>query len=93
MNCAAHNYHGWLGTAICAHFCAAIPNFKVLETDIDDVPWKDEIVTVVPSIVNGVFNLPSGAGWGVDVNEEALKKYPPMHDAKSGIWSAAAPEK
>ena len=74
MNCAAHNYHGWLGTAICAHFCAAIPNFKVLETDIDDVPWKDEIVTVVPSIVNGVFNLPSGAGWGVDVNEEALKK-------------------
>lgn len=29
VNCAAHNYHGWLGTAICAHFCAAIPNFKV----------------------------------------------------------------
>jgi L-alanine-DL-glutamate epimerase-like enolase superfamily enzyme len=40
VNCAAHNYHGWLGTAICAHFCAAIPNFKVLETDVDDVPWK-----------------------------------------------------
>ena len=30
VNCAAHNYHGWLGTAICAHFGAAIPNFKVL---------------------------------------------------------------
>ena len=29
VNCAAHNYHGWLGTAICAHFGAAIPNFKV----------------------------------------------------------------
>ena len=24
VNCAAHNYHGWLGTVICAHFCAAI---------------------------------------------------------------------
>ena len=23
VNCAAHNYHGWLGTVICAHFCAA----------------------------------------------------------------------
>ena len=29
VNCAAHNYHGWLGTAISAHFGAAIPNFKV----------------------------------------------------------------
>ena len=37
VNCAAHNYHGWLGTAICAHFCAAIPNFKVLEVDVDDL--------------------------------------------------------
>ena len=55
VNCAAHNYHGWLGTAICAHFCAAIPNFKVLETDVDDVPWKDEIVTVVPSMKNGAW--------------------------------------
>ena len=91
VNCAAHNYHGWLGTAICAHFCAAIPNFKVLETDVDDVPWKDEIVTVVPSIVDSIFTLPTGPGWGVDIDEEALKRYPPMHDAKSGIWSAANP--
>jgi hypothetical protein len=30
--------------AISAHFGAAIPNFKVLEVDVDDVPWKDEIV-------------------------------------------------
>ena len=40
-----HNYHGWLGTAISAHFCAAIPNFKVLEVDVDDVPWKDTVTT------------------------------------------------
>ena len=29
-----------------AHFCAAIPNFRVMEIDIDDVPWKDDLVTV-----------------------------------------------
>eukprot|EP00041_Stephanoeca_diplocostata_P005256 m.58899 g.58899 ORF g.58899 m.58899 type:complete len:443 (+) comp15661_c0_seq1:133-1461(+) len=89
VNCAAHNYHGWLGTVMCAHFCAAIPNFKVLETDVDDVPWKDEIVTAVPTVVDGVLTLPMGPGWGIDVNEEALKKYPVVSDAKSGIWSAA----
>ena len=27
-------------------------------------------------------------GWGVDVNEEALKKYPPVNDPKTGMWSA-----
>ena len=70
VNCAAHNYHGWLGTAICAHFCAAIPNFKILEVDVDDVPWKDEIVTSVPQIVDGIFQLPLGPGWGVEVNEQ-----------------------
>ena len=26
-------------------------------------------------------------GWGVDVNEEALKKYPPVNDPKTGMWS------
>ena len=87
VNCAAHNYHGWLGTAICAHFCAAIPNFRVLEVDVDDVPWKDEIVTTVPCIVDGVFTLPPGPGWGVDVDEEALARHPPLRDAKSGIWN------
>jgi galactonate dehydratase len=87
VNCAAHNYHGWLGTAICAHFCAAIPNFRVLEVDVDDVPWKDEIVTVVPKVENGILTLPTGPGWGVDVDEEALKKYPSCADPKTGIWS------
>ena len=90
VNCAAHNYHGWLGTVICAHFCAAIPNLKVLEMDWDDVPWKDDIVTSVPLVQDGVLHLPLGPGWGIEVDEEALKKHPPMNDAKTGIWSEAA---
>ena len=63
---------------------------KVLEVDVDDVPWKDDIVTVVPEVERGVLTLPSGPGWGVDVDEEALARHPAMSDAKSGIWSAAA---
>lgn len=87
VSCATHNYHGWLGTAISAHFCAAIPNFKVLELDVDDVPWKDEIVTVVPVVRNGVMILPSGPGWGVDLNEEAIRAHPATRSPMTGIWS------
>lgn len=57
---------------------------------MDDVPWKDDIVTVVPEVKNGVLTLPLGPGWGVDVDEEALKLHPAVSDARTGIWSAAA---
>ena len=44
VNCAPHNFYGNLSTMMSAHFCAAIPNFRIMEIDIDDVPWKDEVV-------------------------------------------------
>tara|TARA_B110001452_G_scaffold258930_1_gene254690 strand:- start:2882 stop:3226 length:345 start_codon:yes stop_codon:yes gene_type:complete len=88
---AAHNYHGWLGTAICAHFCAAIPNFKVLEVDVDDVrAVEGPRTTHVPRVADGVLELSLGPGWGVDVDEEQLRRHPPLNDARSGIWSEAA---
>jgi len=59
---------------------------QILEVDVDDVPWKDKIVTHVPPVVNGVLTLPTGPGWGVDVNEEELVRHPPLRDARSGIW-------
>ena len=45
VNCAPHNFYGHLSTMMSAHFCAAIPNFRIMEIDIDDVPWKDEVVS------------------------------------------------
>ena len=77
VNCAPHNFNGHLGSLISAHFCAAIPNFKVMEIDIDDVTWKDDIVTRPPVIENGDLLLPTGPGWGADVNEEFVRAHPP----------------
>ena len=42
-NVAPHNFYGNLSTLMSAHFCAAVPNFRVMEIDPDDVPWKDDI--------------------------------------------------
>ena len=60
-----------------AHFCAAIPNFRIMEIDIDDVPWKDDLVTVPPQIKNGCLVVPDGPGWGAELNEEAIAAHPP----------------
>ncbi|MEM7190215.1 MAG: mandelate racemase/muconate lactonizing enzyme family protein [Pseudomonadota bacterium] len=75
-NCAPHNFYGNLCTAMSATFCAAIPNFKIMEIDIDDVPWKDEVVTP-PDIRDGHLHLSKAPGWGVEVNEDAIRAHPP----------------
>jgi len=77
VNVAPHNFNGHLGSLISAHMCAVVPNFKVMEIDIDDVTWKDDIVTVPPVIENGDLLLPKGPGWGADVNEEFVRAHPP----------------
>jgi galactonate dehydratase len=39
------------------------------------VPWKPKLLTHPPVIENGEFVLPTGAGWGTDVNEDELRAY------------------
>src|SRR5438128_1206896 len=72
-----YNFNGHLGSLISAHFSAVVPNFKVMEIDIDDVLWKDDIVTQPPVIDNGDLLLPTGPGWGADVNEKFVRAHPP----------------
>ena len=76
MAVAPHNYYSHLATLISAHFCAVIPNMRILEVDVDDVPWKDELVTTVPQIEEGYMSLPATPGWGADLNEEVLRAHP-----------------
>jgi L-alanine-DL-glutamate epimerase-like enolase superfamily enzyme len=76
VNCAPHNYYSHLATFISAQWCAAIPNVRILEVDVDDVPWREELTTDVPQIEDGVLTIPSGPGWGADVNEDVLREHP-----------------
>ncbi len=76
INCAPHNFYGNLSTMMSAHFCAAIPNFRIMEIDVDDVPWKDEVVSP-PIIEAGHLLLPDKPGFGVEVNEASIRAHPP----------------
>lgn len=83
VNVAPHNFNGHLGTLMSAHFCAAIPNFQVMEIDVDDVPWKDALLTHPPEIEAGELLIPTGAGWGAEINEDTVRAHPPSGRA----WS------
>lgn len=76
VNCAPHNYYSHLATFIAAQWCAAIPNARILELDVDDVPWRDELVTAVPEIADGELRIPAGPGWGLEVREDVLRAHP-----------------
>ena len=77
VNVAPHNFYGYLATMMSAHFSAVVPNLRIMEFDPDMVPWQGDLVTVKPEIKDGYLYLPTGPGWGTDINEEALKEYPP----------------
>jgi galactonate dehydratase len=77
INVAPHNFYGHLATMMSAHFCAVVPNLRIMEIDPDTVPWYDDLVTVKPDIREGHLYLPTGPGWGTEVNEEAVRAHPP----------------
>ncbi|MBT4137891.1 MAG: mandelate racemase/muconate lactonizing enzyme family protein, partial [Candidatus Latescibacteria bacterium] len=76
FNVAPHNYYSHLSTFISASLCAVLPNVRIQEIDVDDVPWREEMVTVQPDIQNGRLKTPTGPGWGTTFNEEVLKAHP-----------------
>ena len=76
LNVAPHNYYSHLANFISASLCAVLPNVRIMEIEVDDVPWKDELATNVPEINDGHMAIPSGPGWGTDLNEEVARAHP-----------------
>jgi L-alanine-DL-glutamate epimerase-like enolase superfamily enzyme len=77
VNVAPHNFYGHLCTLMNAHWCAVAPNFRIMEIDVDAVPWLDELYTVRPTIEDGYLRLPTTPGWGTEVDEAGVKAHPP----------------
>jgi L-alanine-DL-glutamate epimerase-like enolase superfamily enzyme len=77
VNVAPHNFYGHLCTMMNAHFAAAVPNLRILETDIDRLSWDHELFSNVPEYDNGYLLVPDRPGWGIEPNEEAIRARPP----------------
>ncbi len=77
VNVAPHNFYGHLCTMMNAHFSAAVPNLRIMETDIDRLAWDHELFTYLPEIQDGHLVIPDRPGWGTEPNEAALRAHPP----------------
>lgn len=74
-NVAPHNHYSHLSTFMSASLCAVLPNVRIMEIDVDDVPWKDALVTAAPEIVGGYLTIPRGPGWGIAINEDVARAH------------------
>jgi len=72
-----HNYNSTLvALASTVHASATMPNFIITEYFLPFVDFCDKISPNQLKPKNGYIELPTAPGLGVDVNEEALKKFP-----------------
>jgi L-alanine-DL-glutamate epimerase-like enolase superfamily enzyme len=75
LTVAPHNYYSHLADLHAIHLCAVLPNVRIMEIDVDDVPWKKQLVTNPPTIEDGHILLPTGPGWGADIDEDVLREH------------------
>ncbi|MFA9517446.1 enolase C-terminal domain-like protein [Halopenitus sp. H-Gu1] len=59
-----------------AHWAAAVPNLRIMETDIERLPWDDDVFTTAPDYQNGKLQLPDDPGWECEPDEAALEEHP-----------------
>jgi galactonate dehydratase len=58
------------------HLLAAIPNTLMLERIENDWSGRNEVISAPPVLENGALLVPTAPGLGVDINEEAVARYP-----------------
>jgi len=75
LNVAPHNYNGHLSTFQSLNLCAAVSNVKIMESDPDAVPLRDELFTRLPEVKDGHMTIPNAPGWGTELNEAAARKH------------------
>jgi len=72
---APHNMVGPIATAASVQLCANIPNFLVLEFQMGDVEWRDQILKKPLVVSNGCIEVPTEPGLGIELDREELEKH------------------
>jgi len=77
ISVAPHNPNGPLATAASVHLSATIPNLLMLERRgmVEDVARAEEVASPALQMEDGCLLLPTGPGWGLDLDAGILEKY------------------
>ena len=76
VNVAPHNFYSPLATVMSMHMCAVVPNVRIMEMDVDQAAWVDDLCFNGARVRDGYLELPDGPGWGTTVNEAEVRAHP-----------------
>lgn len=82
---APHNPNGPVATAASIQLAAAMPNFDILEYAIP-APEYLKVVRKPLEPREGYFKITDTPGLGIDLDEEAMKKYPYRQKSYDGVF-------
>ena len=71
-----HNPLSPVSTAACVQLDACIPNFALQEYTGESEPPKSELLVKPLRLEKGYLLVPEGPGLGIELNDEAISKYP-----------------
>jgi galactonate dehydratase len=72
---APHNPTGPVATAASVQWCAGLPNFKILEYQWGEVPWRGDLVSPPQTFERGTIAVPSAPGFGIELNDRVVKEH------------------
>lgn len=78
VSVAPHNSNGPISTVASLHLDMSIPNCFMQEIFVSFLGRYNEMLSQPIEIDDGHAAPPSGPGWGVDLREDVLAKYPPV---------------
>jgi len=74
---APHNSNGPISTVASLHLDMGIPNCHMQELFLNSLDVYQEVLTRPLIIADGYGAPPDGPGWGADLDDAALARYPP----------------
>jgi L-alanine-DL-glutamate epimerase-like enolase superfamily enzyme len=78
--------HGQTRTIASSHVMAAIPDFFLQEFMMNDVPWRDTILSKPLPVSSGSFQLCDEPGLGFDLVEDELLRHPGVRTSRAGFY-------
>ncbi len=71
---APHNPAGPVSTAASAQVCAGMKNFRILELQWGEVPWRGELVRPAETFRAGNYTVSTQPGFGIELNDRLAKE-------------------
>ena len=83
-----HNPLSWVTAAASLHLCAAVQNIAMLEHHQQGQVMDssmDDLFQGIPALEDGYLIVPDRSGLGIELNDEALRHFPPSAGQRPGI--------